>query len=195
MKWVNNFIFFCSPSNASHILHNSSPPVYCFDLNTIVTITTPLGIPWHPPCVKGSNFNFLFLFVSFSWHCAQCTLSLPEDKHLKALIKVNIFLQLSTHHVTCCDCATILSTLQHIYFVYRNSHHSLTSFCIFMYKFPNNWALHHVPTSVKDSLSWWHHILSIPNTEWSLSLWTIIDLDIYVDASTSWGIGLMVGDR
>ena len=64
-----------------------------------------------------------------------------------------------------------------------------------MSKFPNNWALHHVPTSVKDSLAWWHRTLSIPNAERTLSPWTIIDLDIYVDASTSWGIVLMVGDR
>ena len=69
MKWVDDFIFFHSPSNAPDILCNNSPSVYSFDLNTIVAMTTPLVIPWHPPCVKGSDFNFLFLFVGFSWHC------------------------------------------------------------------------------------------------------------------------------
>ena len=195
MKWVDDLIFFHSPSNTPGILCNGSPSVYSFDLNTIVAITTSLSIPWHPPSAKGSDINFLFLFVGFSWHCTQHTISLPEDKPLKALTKVNTFLQLSTHCVTCCDCVSILSTLQHICFIYRNSDHSLTSFCSFMSKFPKNWALHHVPTSVKDSLAWWHCVLSIPNAVQSLSPQTVIDLDIYVDASTSWGIGLMVGDH
>ena len=101
MKWVDNFIFFCSPSYSLSILCHNSSFVYSFDLNTIIKIMTPLRILWHPPSVKGNNFNFGFLFIGFSWHCAQCTVSLPEHKCLKILPKVISFIQLSTHHVTC----------------------------------------------------------------------------------------------
>ena len=195
MKWVNDLIFFHSPSYSPNIFGHNSPFVYSFNLNTIVKITTPLSIPWHPPSVKGCDLNLGFLFVSFSWHCVQCMVSLPENKHLKTLAKVISFLQLSTCCITHWDCASILGTLQHICFVYRNSHHSLTSFCTFMSKFPNNWALHHVPNSVKDALAWWQLILSVSNAVYSLSPCTIINLDIYVDASTSWGIGLIVGNH
>ena len=69
------------------------------------------------------------------------------------------------------SCASLFGTLQHICFVYKDSCHSLTPLCAFLSKSPNNWALHHVPNSLKESLSWWLCILSVENASRSLSQW------------------------
>ena len=60
MKWVDDFIFFCSPTGS----HLSSQFIYNYDLDTVLSISSPLGVPWHPYWVKGSDFAILVTFVS-----------------------------------------------------------------------------------------------------------------------------------
>ena len=43
MKWVDNFVFFRSPT-----IPTSDPPTFAYDLHSIQSFTSPLGIPWHP---------------------------------------------------------------------------------------------------------------------------------------------------
>ena len=65
VKWVDNFIFFQVPLLA--IESPSSPPTFKFDLNKILRITAPLGIPWHPITWKGQDFSDTLYYVSFTW--------------------------------------------------------------------------------------------------------------------------------
>ena len=64
-----------------------------------------------------------------------------------------------------------------------------------MSKFCNYFALHHAPHSVFDCALWWKSILSTPGGSRSLIPHCAIDPDIWVNASSSWGIGLVVGKR
>ena len=50
-----------------------------------------------------------------------------------------------------------------------------------------------MPTSARNHLMWWHSILSLPDNLRSLTPLAHLDPDIWVDASSSWGIGLVVG--
>ena len=127
MKWVDDFIFFRSPTGS----HLSSSFVYNYDLDTVLSISSPLGVPWHPYWVKGSDFAILVNFVGQLWNCESHSVALPDTKRLKTIQKINTFLELSTHRVTCRDCASLLGTLQHICFVYKDSRHSLTPLCAF----------------------------------------------------------------
>jgi hypothetical protein len=93
------------------------------------------------------------------------------------------------------DAASMLGSLQHIAFVYQDSHHTLAPWCSFIAKFPHQFAKHNIPLAVLDSLRWWQALLRNPHASRSLSPHSLLDPDVWVDASTSWGIGLMVGLR
>jgi hypothetical protein len=67
-----------------------------------------------------------------------------------------------------------------------------SALCAFVAKFPHAYAHHHLPCSVLDSLRWWQAILSFPPVPRSLLKRWHLDLDMWVDASTSFGIGIVV---
>ena len=93
------------------------------------------------------------------------------------------------------DCLSFHSTLQHITFVYRHAHSSLPPFSTFISKFPNDHAHHHVLKSIHESLTWWAAILSNLSASWLLLPHHAVDPSIWVDALTSWGIGIIFGCR
>src|SRR5882672_11862676 len=51
VKWVDNFIFFRFPLTLT--CASPSAPSFSFNLSSILTITKPLGISWHPLSRKG----------------------------------------------------------------------------------------------------------------------------------------------
>jgi len=87
----------------------------------------------------------------------------------------------------------IHGTLQHITFIYRQGCSSLPPFSSFIAKFPNDFTHHHIPRSVTKALMWWEAILQNLSGCCSLFPHPTIDLDIWVDTSTDWGIGIVLG--
>ena len=102
---------------------------------------------------------------------------------------------LTTETLSARDISSILGTLQHLTFVYRSGQHSLSSIALFLSKFPNNFVRHHLPTAACCDLTWWHKLLSCPDVSRSLIPLPYLDPNIWVDASSSWGIGLVVGSQ
>ena len=90
------------------------------------------------------------------------------------------------------DVASILGTLQHLTFVYRDGCHALSSISAFLSKFPNKFVKHHLPTQARHHLTWWHDLLLLPNVSRSFEPLPCLDPDIWVNASSSWGLGLIV---
>jgi len=62
IKWVDDFTFICMPI---HTLSPDATPVFCFDLDTILHITIPLGIPWNCIKNKGQDFAPVLDYCSF----------------------------------------------------------------------------------------------------------------------------------
>jgi len=191
LKWVDNFCIFQTPI----IKNGPSPLQYTFDISSILSITDPLGIPWHPIEMKGQNFATTVPYVGFIWDLANHSVSLSAKKRIKYIGKVTAFQALAKGKVTRKECMSIHGTLQHITFVYKDGHSTLPPFSTFLAKFPNDYARHHIPKSVSDSLLWWVAILSNPSCSCSLLPRRIIDPNVWVDASTSWGIGVIIGER
>ena len=77
--------------------------------------------------------------------------------------------------------------------MYRDSHHSLSSLSNFLANFPNDFIKHHLPMRTRSDLLWWQSLLARPNISHSLLPLPTLDPDIWVDMSTDWGIGLVVG--
>jgi len=78
VKWVDDFVFFRVPLPAIGPL--PSKPVFKFDLSTILALTSPLGIPWHPISKKGHDFSASFSYVGFDWYLPSQSVSLLNDK-------------------------------------------------------------------------------------------------------------------
>ena len=91
-------------------------------------------------------------------------------------------------------CTSLHGSLQHVTFVYQDGCSYLPRLSTFISKFKNNFSLFHTPMSVRHNLRWWRNVLSKPPYPCILTVWQTIDLDIWVDTSTSWGIGIVMGE-
>jgi hypothetical protein len=58
--------------------------------------------------------------------------------------------------------------------------------------FPNKWTRHHLSPAVRNDMLWWKKTLSLPPASRSLLPRLQAPYDIWVDASTSWGIGILI---
>src|SRR5882724_2158286 len=90
---------------------------------------------------------------------------------------------------------SVLGTLQHISFIYRDSRSTLPPFASFISKFPNDFAIRHTPKSFLEGLHCWEAVLTNPHCACSLKPCLSLDPDLWVDASTSWGISIIHGDK
>jgi len=184
-----------------HLFHSPNPsslepimaPSFSLNLSTILGIMGPLGIPWHPLSRKGHNFQTSFNYIGFDWDISSRTIYISLEKHLCVLAKLSALLVVPPPCINKKSVASIHESLQHAILIYQQGQAHLVALSNFLCKFPNSHALHHIAGSCLHQLRWWWRTLSIPNPSWVLVKLPEFDLDIWVDASTSWGIGLYVG--
>src|SRR5882724_6742948 len=145
--------------------------------------------------MKGQDFQSLVTYVGLIWDLDTCSVSLPSKKRTKYLAKIVTFLTKANDKVTCRECLSIHGMLQHISFVYREGHAYLPSLSSFLSRFPNDFISHHIPKPILTDLRWWQAILAIPCVPHSLTPRRTVDPNIWVDASTDWGIGVIIADH
>ena len=116
------------------------------------------------------------------------------EKHPHLLAKVSTLLITPPSRVNKKTVTSIHGSLQHVTIVYQQGCSHLTPLTNFLSKFPNSYALHNLPKQCIHLLAWWAQTLSCPNPLRTLSILPTLDLNIWVDTSTSWGIGLCVGE-
>jgi hypothetical protein len=191
MKWVDDFDVFQFPSSVVMGTDGSPKYQYPFDLTYIMDITSPLSIQWHDFSKKGHDFGFITEYGGFVWDLEQRQVSISDAKRLKYHVKVLRFLGMVKAKVHQWDVASIHGTLQHLCFMIWAGCAYLPSLAHLLGGFPNKWAAHHVPTSVLGDLRWWWDMLSLPCIARSLCPHTLYDSSIYVDASSSWGLGMV----
>jgi len=191
-KWVDDVVIFHTPCLS--IDHPCNTPIYySFNLSSIFGITGPLGVPWHPIYKKGQDFASSLKYVGFHLDLECLRVSFPEKKHLKLLLKLDLFLSTATSLLMHQDCASIHGSLQHITFVFRKGHSTFPPPSSFISKFGNNFSHCHTPHSIIECAKWWKLFLSSLGGSHSLVPCHSMDPDIWVDASSSWGIGIVVG--
>ncbi|RXW18848.1 hypothetical protein EST38_g7017 [Candolleomyces aberdarensis] len=165
---------------------------YAYDHDLLVSHVAPLGVPWHPE--KGDGvFREVFTFIGFLWNLPNKTVSLPEAKHLKFLHRVSEFL---TKYKSCqcplIEVEKIHGSLCHVAFVYQDGRSRLPSLSNFATTFQGNRLVkRYPPRAAISDLQWWLERLSTPGffRDLNLSL-SPVDIGLYVDACTSWGIGI-----
>jgi len=171
---------------------------YLFDLLKIFEAMQPLGIPWHPD--KCSDFDVIFTYLGFLWDLVNRSVSLPEKKHLKYLSKLDGIISTvsKSPFMSFKDALSIHGTLSHVAFVIPHGCAFLSNLSRFTSTFPREmcFARRKPLPSVLNNLKWWHDVLSkTPPPHILTPRGPPQDIDLWVDASTDWGIGLTLGDR
>jgi hypothetical protein len=151
-------------------------------------------VPWHKE--KGDiEFLYVTTFIGYSWDLVHKRVSLPDEKRLKFLNRVRIFLNLfSARRCTLKDVERIHGSLCHVAFVYVEGCSRLPSLSNFAASFKGNELIQRYPSrSMLTDLRWWEEELCKPSFHRELRpRGDIQDLGLYVDASTSWGVGIVV---
>lgn len=170
---------------------------YSFDRDFCMALIAILNIPWHPT-KTGLRFAFEMVFIGFFWDLTYRRVSLPNPKRLKFLTRVTSLLHRIEQHerLTLLDIQIIHGSLVHICFVHVSGSSYLPAISNFMAQFnANNFIPRRASNSLHSSLTWWKTQLSIPDFYRQLHpVQPLKDLRIFVDASTSWGIGIIIGD-
>lgn len=194
-KWCDDIATFVSPIFGDGAL---VPYEYPYDRDSALEMIAPLRVPWHPLIVKGQKFAPSFVFVGLLWNILLKNVSLPEPKRLKFLERVLSFIRdYERDRVGMEPVMMIHGSLCHISFVYILGRSHLPSLSSFISTFDGSQLMRrYPPRSLITDLRWWADQLQIPSFTRSLSpRGPLQDLDISVDASSNWGIGVKWGDR
>jgi hypothetical protein len=191
IKWVDDFIFFRYPSQ------RCSDGTFEFNYSSklIWKIADELGWPWAPE--KFVDFSSQFTYIGFSWNLSAKFVELPEKKKTKYLERISTWTLKSTH--TMKEAEIIIGTLNHICLVVPEGRAHLVS----LFKFRGGFkdvrhgeVKHRLPTDAANDIVWWRNRLQ----ERSVGIKIIrpptpMTNDLFVDASTGWGIGLVLDGR
>lgn len=168
---------------------------YTFDRDSCMACIARLGIPWHPT-KTGVQFDFEMIFIGFFWDLINRRVSLPEVKRQKFLTWFTTLLHMIELHerLSLREIQVIHGSLVHVCFVYVSGSSHLPSISNFMSQFNSNTFIRWRPSDASHkALIWWKNQLSIPKFFGQLRpLQPLQDLHIFVDASTSWGIGIII---
>ena len=195
-KWVDDLW------NMRYPVEEPRPGVYLYghDVQDIYELAGIMRVPWsaekcRPHDAVGTYFGFL-------WDLPRKRASLPPEKRERYLSKLASFLAEAKEgraRVTWKAAMSLNGTLSHICFIYPQGRAFLTSLCGFIASFGDRvrrFAPRFPPPSLIRDLEWWRKALENPGIYRDLvPRGPLRDLDMWVDASTDWGIGLVVGER
>lgn len=195
VKWVDDFtIFRYAVSAGSGLLSGSF--CYNYGLTDIKEMIAPLRVPWHTS--KGQDFDFTFTYVGFRWDIEKREVYLTDEKRQKFKDRVDDFLlRYNSIRAPLHAALTLGGSLSHIAFVYPHGRSYLSNIYTWISLFSSEFreASRYLSRSVTTDLRWWSKTLE--DSSWRRSLspkGDTLDLGIWVDASTDWGIGLIWGN-
>jgi hypothetical protein len=168
---------------------------YAYDKDEAASRIASLSVPWHKTKCD-PHFLFVHTYIGFLWDLPNRTVSLPLPKLEKFRERVRRFLLLYEHHqCPLRDVEKIHGSLCHVSFVYTDGCSHLPSLSNFAASFEgNDRCVRWPPRSMLTDLNWWLSVLSEPTPRVRVLRppGALQDLGIFVDASTSWGIGILI---
>lgn len=186
LKWVDDFVFFRRPSSPAQ------PLSYAYDESVIWSLAEHLGWPWSPS--KHQPFASEFTYLGFLWNIKDKTVQLPESKKVK--YRARLQLLLADKSSTLREAQKILGTLNHCCLILPEGPSHLPALFSFTGAFSRSaspFVRHHVPATLHTELVWWDSQLQLSFCGRSIkSPSALLSTKVYVDASTSWGIGIHI---
>ena len=191
IKWVDDFIFL------RYLTHRTANGIFEFrySADLIWLVAQELGWPWAPS--KFMDFATKFLYIGFLWDLDTKIVELPEKKKQKYKDRIASW-TFGSHH-TVKEAEQIIGTLNHICLVLPEGRTHLVSLYKFRSGFKNHHAYeakHKLPFEAAGDISWWNQRLK----DEFLGMKIIrppepLDTALFVDASTGWGIGLVLDGK
>jgi len=192
-KWVDDVAIFRIPSPNGAFLGISNGVIYQYDydLAHAKSLISVAKVPWHDS--KGQLFEDDSVYVGFLWDVPRKTIVLLEQKRLKYITHLADFL---THYLDSRapkhELEQIAGFLNHSVFAYPKGRSYLPNLYANIATYKLDFVPRHISNSTKSDLKWWLCTLTAIPVPLSLSPHPPTrDYNIYVDASTSSGIGIL----
>jgi hypothetical protein len=184
IKWVDDFIFFRYPTN------QEAPWSYSYTTSLVDSIAADLGWPWAPK--KHSPFASSFTYLGMTWDLDNKKVFFAQKKKDRYLGKIANW-ELGSP-VTKKEVESVIGTLNHCSMVLVAARTHLPSLYEFARRFnsksSNPFTTHKVTPKVANDINWWRTQLSADFCGMVLRPPPPpLNLQICMDASTSWGIG------
>jgi hypothetical protein len=176
-KWVDDFLVIRLP----HMTWTEED---------FINLTGAFGVPWSWDKLR--RFAILQRYIGFDWDLEAKSVSLPTEK-LSAILQLVKDWQVEGARFTQSESQSLHGKLVHVSSIFRLIRPFIRSVSWFSTNFQSPRAkLHPRPAVVKD-LSWIEMLLQLcPNTL-PLAVPDPIDINWWGDASSSFGIGVVVG--
>lgn len=155
-----------------------------------MTLTGQIGVPWSHEKLR--RFATVQKYIGFWWDLDRRTVALPEDK-LKAVRKLVQSWLAPDFRANMKEAATLHGKLVHCAAIFPLIRPFLPSITMFIRTFTSARARLHPGAHLLGDLSWIRFLLHyLPNSR-PLRSPTPIDIGWWGDASTSFGVGVIVG--
>jgi hypothetical protein len=196
-KW-GIIIYWVDDLNFIRIPINFSPPwEYSFSLDDILNLADHLGVPL--PRDKVREFSSTSRYFGLFWDLDAKSVELPEEKRISILEKLAHASSFPT--ISAKDLHSLAGSLSHASTVVpegRVNLRGIWSMLAAMSKSGGsvfrcwNWS-----SSASRDIAWWSSFLSSPHITMKLCTEIVADdsFAVYTDASTSWGVGIVIGDE
>lgn len=178
IKWVDDFL-------AIRLPHQS------WSEQDFINLTAPLGVPWSAS--KTRPLAEQQRYIGFVWDLRDRSVSLPDEKLQATLALLNQWLEPSVKF-TMKESASLHGKLVHISSIFRIIRPFLRSLSHFASRFASHRAKLFPPKTVIADLKWAQMLIdSTPNLR-PLLAFKPLDIGWWGDASTSFGVGVVVGE-
>lgn len=202
LHWVDDYVITRSPtlhtsqtlrSHSAITLSTPDSPTfeYSYDKSRVYAVGKELGVAWKEE--KTRPFAFQTRYIGFDWDIPGRSVAFPEEKRTRYREKVARILEAG--RATRRERESVHGTLVHCALVSVEGRPRLPSIAGFAASFSHMlrpFAIRNLSPSVADDLTWWHAHLQHPISRSILPLPEPVDLDLWVDASTSHGIGVIL---
>jgi len=173
--------------------HPNSDTIYGYGFDEIDELTKPLGIPWEAS--KDIHFSHVVPFVGFAWDLERKRVALPESKKEKYIQAISEWRKHTTH--TLDDVRKLYGKLLYACLIVPRGRAYLTNLEKMMGTFNERpFSPRHPPEHVAADLTWWETTLAQPSLSREIPGGRqITDVRGYSDASSTVGIGIVIGDK
>lgn len=187
LKWVDDFIFFRSPTSSL-----PGQQTFPYDKDLIWSVADSLGWPWSR--AKHQPFATSFTYLGFLWDINARTVQLPTSKISKYVTHLQPWL--SAKSATLIEAQKLLGSLSHCALAVPNGSSHLPQLYKFIAGFStskSSFVRHQVSSALHSDLQWWNDqfLHSFCGRGIKEPPPPLLD-KVFVDASTSWGIGIVV---
>lgn len=161
-------------------------------MEAIVTRSQELGVTTNAK--KCSDFQYEQKFIGFIWNGFEKTVRLPEQKLKERILQIEEFLE-RDHRFSRDQVEVLTGRLAHVSYLLPQLKCYLNSLYRWIHSWVHLYAKQSLPVDARDDLTFWHTTLSSFKHTRLIASAVPKEVHWVGDASTSFGIGVLVGEK